>query len=106
MIEPKFKYGDEVHVMGIVNRTSKIADRVHEPENRRSNESGYRYKVADSRAWFYEHQLESPLEVEARLAELDDDPPAYEYDADSGCAFIRGQWVVVCPSQAERFRCS
>lgn len=104
MIEPKFKFNDEVHVMGIVNRTARIADRIFDPETRRPKESGYRYKVHDSPAWFYEHQLESPEEMRIRLAEVDEDPPAYEYDADSGCAFIRGQWVVVCPSQAERFR--
>jgi hypothetical protein len=105
MIEPKFAIGQEVYVAPTVNRIVKIVDRVYDPDSIREGESGYRYRVEGSPAWFPESWLETKEELDERLREdaEDDDEESYEYDGDSGCAFIRGEWRVVDSRAWERW---
>lgn len=102
-MKPKFTLGEEVHVMGVINVSSWVADRIYDPHCRREGESGYRYKVDGSPVWFYESQLETPDEIKARIADPEDDEPEYQYDGDTGKAFINGHWQVVSSLTWERY---
>jgi len=81
--DPKFQIGDEVHVMGVVNLTERVVELKYEPKPYRPGWSGYRYKVTGgSPVYFHESELETPLEVKARLTPDDEKEPEYEYDGD------------------------
>ncbi len=99
MIEPRFKIGDDVHLMGVVNLTNKIVDRIFD-----SVGGGYRYQVFGSPAWFYESQLESLDEVSFRLFDQEEDDEPYDYDGDTGRLLVDGHWVVASSRQWERFQ--
>ena len=105
--DPKFQIGDEVHVMGVINVTERVVGLMYDPKTQRPGESGYRYRVTGSPAYFYESDLATPEEIQARLEDEGDDEldyPEYEYDGDTGCAFINGEWRIVSQTQWERWQ--
>ena len=107
MNEPKFAVGQSVYISPVVvNATFQIIDRYWDPDLKPA--PGFRYKFASSPNWYPEFSLMTPEELAESLAEEEDplehDYYSYEYDADTGKVFKDGRWILVTPSQWERYQ--
>jgi hypothetical protein len=125
MTKPKFEIGQTVHGSGAVNIIYDVIDRRWDAEPKRRSfdmagaEPSFQYLLGNGRfiedglklkdatsGWIDECHLFSLEEMREQLQrDRDDefDDSEYEYDGDTGKAFINGQWIVVNQQQQDRF---